>query len=457
VPLDFINFQSFKDPDARVVFLENQVIRLLHTTYCPIFEEVNASGLWEELLRKELVLDYQRIEPQIAVPDYPIEILPEQLEVQVLPFEWTESIWKDCLQTFLEINLTALSYGFILKDATPYNFCLYQGKMKLVDTSSFTRFHNGDPWLAYRQFCEELLGPFLLMHYGGHEWSRFMMASIRGLDLRFISKNLPLASWFNLQAFLHIHLHKYFSNTKQLQKTQKAPQKVFSMDTLMSTLKSLQLGVQKTQTKSKGHWQNYYQEFIHSETYLLEKKEIISQWLGSIPKGSVIDLGANVGEFSILASQMHSRVLAVEFDPTCVEILYDTLQKNKLKNLYPACADLTQLSPNLGNNLQEFANFFERGKSDILMALALVHHLAITYSFSFDQIFQSFKRLGASYVLVEFIPPSDDKVQVLLQNRGKQFDSYDQIHFEESMLRFAEILEVKEIGDSGRILYWGKF
>ena len=127
MPLDFLNFQSFKDPDARVVFLEDRVIRLLHHSYCPIFEQVNATGLWNELLRKELVLDYQILEPQMGSAEFPVEILPEQLEYQVLPFEWTESMWRDCLNTFLEIkgnvpaNCLYLAFPVVGRYEKPYH------------------------------------------------------------------------------------------------------------------------------------------------------------------------------------------------------------------------------------------------------------------------------------------------------------------------------------------------
>jgi len=449
-----VSYLSFKDPDAKVVRFQDEFFRLIHANYVEEFQGIITCGLYQELIDHELMIAHEIVQHPLQSKEYPLVIRPEQLAYQVLPFEWSMHMWFDCLRAFLQINLIALKYGYLLKDATPYNFSLHRGKMMLFDSSSFVRFKEGDPWNAYRQFCEEMLGPYLLIRYNGQTWSKLMMSSIRGLELSFIAKNLPLKSWFNLQALVHIHLHKNFSNQKKIAHKEVSPKKIFTKESLIKLLESLLGSFNESHLPSEGHWKDYYQAYLESDTYLPTKKAIIKNWLSNVSVDSVVDLGANVGEFSFLAAEVAEKVLSVEADPTCVDAMLHHIKNQQQTKVHPALVDLTQVSPNLGNNLQEYASLLERGTSQMVFALALVHHLAITYSFSFQQIIELFNRFSTKYLVVEFIEKSDEKVQLLLQNRGKEFPDFTIENFETCLLDKFQLIEKVQIPSSKRVLYF---
>lgn len=448
-----MNYTSFKDPDARVVKHGNTYYRKIHKSYLNEFQGVESSGLFRELNKQGLLISHEISNDIPITNEFPLVILPEQLPYLVLPFEWTATMWKEAIEAYLKINLQALKFGYVLKDATPYNFTLVGGKMCLFDSSSFIAFKNGDFWKAYRQFCEEFLGPYLLIHYKGTEWSKLTMAAIHGLPLLFISKNLPLKSLFNLTALFHVHLHKNFSNKKVRESPDLQNSKGFTNESLAKLLQSISLGLPKLNEKKEGHWKDYYVDFLESETYLPFKKEKIEQFLKDYPVNSVTDLGANTGEFSLLAADYTEKVLAIEGDANCVDMIRKMASNQYKNNVCVAMVDLSQVSPSLGNNLKEYASLFERGSSEMVFGLALIHHLAITYSFSFEQILELFASFSKKYLVVEFVPKEDEKVQILLKNRGRNFDEYSIENFEMAIELGFRVLEKMKIPTSERILY----
>lgn len=448
-----MNFISYKDPDARVVLVSGKYYRKIHKNFVSDFRGFIDSGLYQELVDANLMIKHEQV-TEFESDEFPIVILPQQISYHILPFEWSEKMWSACLASYLKINKIALGYGYILKDATPYNFAFIDGNMQMFDTSSFIPFKEGDSWIAYRQFCEEMLGPYLLIKYNGVGWSKLFLGAIRGLSLDFVSKNLPFSSIFNLTALIHIHLHKQFSNQRnQLNQRAKQPQKVFSIKSLQTLMESLLTGISDRGSKKVGHWKDYYVNYLESDTYLFSKKEIISNWLQDLQTNSVTDLGANTGEFTFLASSLGNQVLALEADPVCVDVIVNQIKEKNIQNVTPGYIDLTQVSPSVGNNLKEYTSLFERGKSDMVFALAIIHHLAITFSFTFSQILDLFSSFSNRYVIVEFVPRSDEKVQILLENRGRDFEEYTQENFEFELKSTCHLIEKIQIPGSERMLY----
>jgi hypothetical protein len=202
---------SYRDSVARVVKKKSGYFRYIFQEYKEEYDHLMQSGLYQELVLIGLILEHQEIEIDTSDPKIYKLLYPTQILFQSYPFEWSYSQWRKAILAYLKINFIALKYGMILKDATPYNFYMKNGKVVMFDTSSFMFFKENDNWIAYRQFCEEFLSPIALMHYNGTEWSKLTITELRGMHLNFVSKQLPLKSWFNLTTLLHIHLHSNYS------------------------------------------------------------------------------------------------------------------------------------------------------------------------------------------------------------------------------------------------------
>ncbi len=442
---------SFKDPAARVVKKDGIFYRYLSNNYAKEYQHLMSSGLYDELINKGLLIHHQDLKNEASEGIFTV-ILPEQISFQSYPFEWSYSQWRKAALACLQINSIALTYGMILKDATPYNFFLKGGKAILLDTSSFIFFESPDYWIAYRQFCEEFLGPIALMHYRGHRWGRLTMSALRGLPLDFISEQLPWKSYLNISCFLHIHLHA--KAKKDPNKNISSKSDGFSTEKLEQLFSLLSTTIESWDSclAYPNHWANYYEQDIESPEYLADKEETIERWIKEIKPESVLDLGANTGKFSEIASRYAKRVIALEYDETCVDQIESLINEQKIDNLYTLLGDLKETVPNLGLLGKEHSSIFERAKSDLVMGLALTHHLLIPGMIPLGLMLELFALLTNKYLIVEYIDAKDSKVKILQKTNARGYPSMED--FTNAIQLKFEIISKKELNNSFRSIFF---
>jgi hypothetical protein len=128
------------------------------------------------------------------------------------------------------------------------------------------------------------------------------------------------------------------------------------------------------------------------------------------------------------------------------------VKADKEENVLPLVCDLTNPSPGLGWANEERMTLQERGPADLLLALALIHHLAIANNVPLTKIADYFASLG-SRLIIEFVPKSDEKVRHLLSSREDVFPDYTRDGFERAFKESFETERVEEIKGSERVLY----
>jgi hypothetical protein len=457
------NYISYKDTAARVVLKEGIYYRYIFNDYKKEYDALMQSGLYEALKSNGYIIAHSELKYEGDDATVYKQLLPEQIHFQSYPFCWSYSQWRKAIITYLEINKIALSYGMILKDATPFNFFFKQGRAILLDTSSFEFFKEGAPWLAYKQFCSEFLSPIALMNYNGQIWSGMIKANLKGLPLNFVSKQLPLQSWFNLTCLLHVHMHAKYANTEasvlEEGRRKSKVQEGFSKEKLESLLAMILSTVKnwKQAYHLDKNWQGYYEHDIESPIYLNQKEEIIKKWLNEVKPKTVIDLGANTGRFSMLAAQEVEHVIALESDYNCVDTIENAIDKEALKNITVMQMDLSETSPNFGALEKEYTSIFQRLSNShlspsLVMGLAIVHHLHISNFLSFAHIAELFAKFNSKYIIVEFVPIEDSKVQLLIKNKQRNFSNYTQENFTAALLQYFKLIEVKNMEGTDREL-----
>ena len=441
------NYISYKDTAARVVLKEGVYYRYIFNEYKKEYDNLMKSGLYEALKSKGYLISHSELKYEGGDTNVYKQLIPEQIHFQSYPFCWSYSQWRKAIIANLEINKIALKYGMLLKDATPFNFYFKEGRAILLDTSSFIFFKEGAPWLAYKQFCSEFLSPIALMHFNGQIWSGMVKANLKGLPLSFVSKQLPLQSWFNLSCLLHIHMHAKYANTEgSIEEEHSRKSKVkegFTKEKLLSLIDMI-LGTVKKWKQAYNinkHWHSYYESDIESPIYLNQKEEIITNWLDTLKPKTVIDLGANTGRFSFLAAKKVEQVIAIESDYNCVDAIENAIDNDAVKNIVVGQMDLSETTPNFGILEKEYKSIFERLSNShlspsLVMALAIVHHLHITNFLSFEQIAELLAKFNSKYLIIEFVPIQDSKVQLLIKNKQRDFSSYTQENFTASLLEY---------------------
>ena len=285
--------------------------------------------------------------------------------------------------------------------------------------------------------------------------SKLTMANLRGMPLSFISKQLPLKSWFNLTTLLHIHLHsKYSGNNKPDDRSTKK-NNGFSLE----KIKSLQKMVFKSISKWKkphqfvNHWSTYYENDIESQEYLKDKEATIRKWLEIIKPNSVIDLGANTGKFSFIAAEYAERVISIEGDERCVNQIEHQIKENNFKQVFTLIGNIAESSPTIGILNDETVSIFQRGESDLVLSLALIHHLHFSNKLSFEQIVDVFFNFSSNYLIVEFIPNSDNKVKYLLKNKIFDLKNFNENLFLNSFKNKFSLIEKVKLNYSDRMLF----
>ena len=123
------------------------------------------------------------------------------------PYEWSFGQLKDAALATLSIQKRALKAGMSLKDASAYNIQFVRGKATLIDTLSFEIYKEGQPWVAYRQFCQHFLAPLALMALKDVRLNQLLRVYIDGVPLDLASELLPWRTRLNFGLLTHIHLH----------------------------------------------------------------------------------------------------------------------------------------------------------------------------------------------------------------------------------------------------------
>ena len=444
------NPASYRDNSGFVFKQNEQVYRNIHPSYESHYLRLMNSGLYAELVKSKKLIPHQEITntTEFNFTDGKV-LLPEQIPFISYPYEWSFNMWKDAALLTVQIALAALQKEMILKDATPFNVQFVHGKPIFIDTLSFENYEAGKPWIAYHQFSECFLAPLLLMHYCHPDTNKLFTVYPNGIPMRVLVSLLPKSSKWNMGTFLHVHLQLKFAG-KQQQKAK--TQNNFSKQKLELLLKGLESFVQKLSPKKvKTTWDVYYTDTILGNDYLKAKTTLVKSFSNFVEFKTVIDLGANDGHFSLLFNE-DKNVIATDADSNCINDLYLKIKKESISNILPLVNDLTVPSPAIGWANTERESITARLKADMVLALALVHHLAIAKNIPLHFIADWLHPMG-EHLIIEFVPKEDEKVKILLQNRKDIFDNYSLENFRSIFTKKYKIVREEKVGNTNRILF----
>lgn len=446
-------YGSYRDPSGFIFDYEGVLYRQINEEYRQDYEHLIESGLYHELTREHLLIPHEEtsLENINKVSSYKI-IKPEVIPFISYPYEWSFSQIKDAALLTLAIQKKCLTFGMSLKDASLYNI-QFQGSMPVfIDTLSFERHVPDRPWVAYRQFCQHFFAALCLMKSCDIRLAGLLKNQINGIPLDLASKLLPASSWLNVAILIHIHLHAKSQKMYAGKKT-KVNSKKFSSAALHGLLDSLYGAIKKMAMPSrKTEWNSYYEENNYTEESFLAKKTIVSEMIDRITPSTVLDFGANTGVFSRLSSDKGIYTISSDSDPAVVEENYRRGREESDANLLPLVVDLVNPSPAIGWENSERSSFTNRNSVDMVLALALVHHLAISNNLPLSLLAKYFAN-ACNYLLIEFVPKEDSQVQKLLSTRKDIFKEYDRSSFEKEFSVYFTLLNDHQIEGSHRILY----
>ncbi|HXV37685.1 MAG TPA: SAM-dependent methyltransferase [Myxococcota bacterium] len=448
---------SFRDPSGFVFERDGVLYRQVNRSYAADYDRLLGSGLYAALVEKGLLVAHEEVSiaPTGVADAYRI-LRPDALRFFSYPYEWCFGQLQDAALATLEIQRIALGFGMSLKDASAYNIQFRDGRPLLIDTLSFESYRAGSPWVAYRQFCEHFLAPLALIAYRGAALARLMRVHLDGIPLALARSLLPARAWLRLQLLLHIALHARYQRRFEAvgSRSVAAPTpralSAKSFDNLLAALHGACASL--AWEPSHTEWADYYAGDSYSEAGDRNKEAAVAEYLDRIRPATVWDLGGNTGRFSRIASERGSFTVCFDVDAACVERNYREMRRRREARLLPLVMDLVNPSPALGWAHRERFSLVQRSSADLVMALALIHHLAIANNVPLPDVAEFFASL-APHLVIEFVPKSDPKLQVLLATREDIFPDYTQPGFERAFAARFEIVDSRALKGSERAIY----
>ncbi len=445
------NNASFRDPAGYIYTEDGVLFRRVNKSYQRQFQMLVESGLYQALVRRKLLVPHQVVGGSFSTEGF-IDIQPERVPFISYPYEWSFSQLKDAALLTLEIQKEALKRGMYLKDASAFNVQFLHGDAIFIDTLSFEVYEEGQPWVAYRQFCQHFFAPLLLMAKVDVSLVQLLKTNIDGIPLNLASKLLPFSTYLSLSSVLHIHMHsraQAASGSKKIESNKKV-----SKHSLLGLIDNLESAIKKLNwLDSNTEWIDYYEaNNNYAENSLSDKESIILELIGRQRFDLVWDLGANTGRFSRAVASQADLVCAWDIDPACVELNYRQTKNQEPKNILPLMQDLTCPSPAIGWRGLERESLIDRGNADLVLALGLIHHLVISNNVPLSQAASFFAEAGSKLV-IEFVPKGDSQVDKLLQNRADIFEDYTEEGLVRAFSDHFKIVRSEKIPNTVRTLF----
>lgn len=450
---------SFRDPANQVFYAGGEVRRGLRGAAVDDWRALSASGFFQRMVEQGGICATDEIgggegagataapDAAAAADDFDLVLRHERIPFVSHPYEWTFSMLRDAALLHLDLLRASVTEGLITKDGSAYNLQWRGSRPTFIDVGSFERLREGEPWAGYRQFCQTMLYPLLLQAHLGVDFQPWLRARIDGVEPDQMRRLFGGARRWKAGVFKHVHLHDALqrrlagASAGEVRDDLRAAG--FGTELVLATIRALHKLVRRLEWRPPAsHWAGYRQTCTYSATDSDAKRAFVDQVLGAAGDlKTILDLGANDGEYARLAAGHAGQVVAVESDHAVTDALYRQLRREGEHRILPLVMDLADPSPGGGWSGTERAPFQARAAgTDAVLALALVHHLAIGRNVPLPQVLDWLAGWGR-LVVVEFVDPADPMAQRLLANKpAGMFGDYRLEVFERLFAeRFTEL------------------
>ena len=461
---------SFRDRSARVFLYEENVFRALSEEGFCDWQKASACKFFQAAMLNGQIVETRVVkaasEAKAGNDDgrWRAVLRHQRLPVITYPYEWSFSMLRDAALLTLNLLRQAIDEDIILKDATPYNVQFCGASPIFIDTSSFASLRPGQAWEGYKQFCQQFLYPLMLQSFRNADFQPILRGRMEGISPRQMSGQLSFRDMFRRGVFSHVWLHARLNRadtsrsagSMQSGVAKSLAESGFQKSTILNNIDGLLRivnGLKWQATESR--WVQYDKLSAPVQNDGNVKEKHIEQIVSSRHWGHVWDLGCNLGRYSRIAARHADYVLAMDSDHLTVERLYQSIADEKITNITPLVFNLADPSPGLGWNGNERKILANRSKPDLVLSLAVIHHLVIGENLLLDDVVQWLASLGASLV-IEFVDRTDPQVKSLLANRADQFPDYTRENFERLMRKHFYAQQSWDLPSGTRTLFFAQ-
>jgi SAM-dependent methyltransferase len=448
---------SFRDPDSTVFHRDGGVYRGLSASGLEDWQLLRDSPLFGRLVDDGRLVATE--EADVAIDGFAAVLRHERVPFVSYPYEWPFEMLRDAALLQLDLLLEALAEGLTLKDATPYNVQWSGTKPVFIDVGSFERARTGEPWAGYRQFCMLYLYPLLVQAYRGLDFQPLLRGRVDGIPPAACRAVLGWRDVFRRGVLAHVLLHSRLEARHDADGSavrQDLSKSGFGDELIRANVTRLRRLVAGLRPRApRPEWADYGGgDYTAGDAE--RKAAFVGAAVAQVRPGLVWDLGCNDGRFSRIAAEHAPYVLALDAEHAVVDALYRELRQEGNRAILPLVFDVADPSPALGWRGRERPTLIDRGRPGLVLALALVHHLAITRNVPLQEIVDWLAELGGALV-IEFPTPEDARVQGLLARKTAGVEiPYDRDGFERSLERRFDVVRREELAGGARQLYFAR-
>lgn len=454
---------SFRDPSGRVFTRDGRVFRCITPAGAEAYQAVAKTGALQKLVDAGLLIDTWEVSAaEAGVDGSGAVIVLEHRPIPFIsyPYEWSFSQLKAAALLHLRLQRKALALGVHLSDASAYNVQFIGPRPVFIDALSLVPYEEGAYWDAYTSFCEHFLNPLLLKAKLGVDFHDMYRGALNGIRTTDLDALLPWHKKCAPKMLLHVAMQARMTRAANRARPgteealKRAKRRPFSRAALEAMLESLESWIKSLNPPAAADtlWGDYEATLTYSSEEETAKRRIVGEFVQAVKPGMLWDIGCNAGAYSALALESGAKtVVGFDFDEGALECAWRRANDRNLSFL-PLRLDAANPSPNQGWDQCERKGITERGPADALVALAVIHHLAIGRNVPLGMVVDWLTRLSPRG-LVEFVPIDDPTVKMMLTNRRNIFTDYTPEAFERELSRVATIDGRDVVSRSGRTLY----
>ncbi|WP_415275964.1 methyltransferase domain-containing protein [Candidatus Pelagibacter sp. Uisw_116] len=449
---------SFRDPDARVAYLNNSVYRIVYPNGFKKFDFI------KRILKNKSIAEYLIDTEEVSQQE--VELLELDIDTNVkvfkhkkidyisYPYEWSFYRLKDAALHHLNLHISLLKNNATLIDAYSYNVQFNNYSPIFIDLMSIKEYSEGEFWTGHKQFCESFLNPLVLKSKLGINYNNWFKGNLEGIDTGELSKLLKFRHMFSWNIFYNILLLNYFEKKyKKNEDLKITKNKKLKKSYYLSILTNLVNFIESLKPKKETSvWGEYSRDNTYNDEEKKNKYEFISNYFNKNKSNRVLDLGCNNGEYSKLAIQSGCKsVVGLDYDLNAIDEAYWISKKERL-NFLPLYFDVSNPSSDIGWHQKERKGFMKRLNFDFVLALAFEHHLAIAKNIPLEDVINWITSLAPKGI-IEFVPKNDVTIQSMIKLKGDIFPNYNLENFKNFLSKKTKITSEKIVSKSGRTLF----
>ncbi len=454
---------SFRDPDTAIFYADGNVLRGLSQRAESDWKRLQATTFFDRLMKEGKIVNTDVLagERDGDVPLSPrgaswtVVLRHERVPLVSYPYEWPFAMLREAAALHLDVLLAALDETMSMKDGTAYNVQFFGTRPVFVDIGSFEPAQG--PWPGYRQFCQTMLFPLMLQAHLGVAFQPLLRGRVDGLSASELTGMFSGLDRFRRGVLRNVTLHSVLERrvTSSAEDVKKKLAKAgYNIELAKAVAKNLRRLVGRLEVgRRNSTWSDYRDTCSYSDADVQAKQRFVADAVAAIDPRVVVDLGANDGAYSLLVANHADYVVAVDADEAVVDRFYRQLRSEGREDILSLVVDLTDPSPALGWRNRERAAFADRVSADAVLALALVHHLAIGANIPLPEVVDWLASFGGRLV-VEFVDVDDPMVRRLLANKPSGlFPDYQRDAFEALLQKRCRVERSQTLSGGTRTLY----